>query len=46
MQMIIGWFEIAALAGAICLALFSPGVKRRYGVVIIAMPQTGPPEAG
>jgi hypothetical protein len=34
---IIGWFEIAALAGAICLALFSPGVKRRYGVVIIAL---------
>jgi hypothetical protein len=34
---IIGWFEIAALAGAICLALFSSGVKRRYGVVIVVL---------
>jgi hypothetical protein len=34
---IMGWFEIAALAGAICLALFSSGVKRRYGVVIVVL---------
>jgi hypothetical protein len=34
---IIGWFEIAILAGAICLVFATSGVKRRYGVVIIAL---------
>src|SRR5262245_45718521 len=30
---VIGWFEIAVLAGAIGLALTASGVKRRYGLV-------------
>jgi hypothetical protein len=33
----IGWFEIAVLAGAICLVFTASGAKRRYGVVIIAL---------
>jgi hypothetical protein len=33
----IGWFEIAALAGSCSLLLVGAGVKRRYGVVIIAL---------
>jgi hypothetical protein len=34
---IIGWFEIAVLAGAVVLALASVGAKRRYGLAIIAL---------
>ena len=34
---IIGWFEIAALVGAVCLVLAGAGVKRRYGLVILGL---------
>jgi hypothetical protein len=34
---IIGWFEIVALAGAVVLVFASSGVKRRYGLTIIAL---------
>jgi hypothetical protein len=34
---VIGWFEIAVLAGAIGLAFTASGVKRRYGLVIIVL---------
>ena len=34
---IIGWFEIAGLAGALVLLFTSSGTKRRYGLVIIAL---------
>jgi hypothetical protein len=34
---IIGWFEIAVLAGAAFLAFGATGAKRRYGFVIIAL---------
>lgn len=34
---IIGWFEIAALAGASALLFSGASMKRRYGVVIIAL---------
>jgi hypothetical protein len=33
----IGWFDIAVLAGAATLVLIGTGVKRRYGVVIVAL---------
>lgn len=33
----IGWFEMVVLAGGICLVLVGSGVKRRYGLVIIAL---------
>jgi hypothetical protein len=33
----IGWFEIAILAGAVCLVFTASGVKRRYGVAIVAL---------
>jgi hypothetical protein len=34
---VIGWFEIAVLAGAVVLAFTASGVKRRYGLVIIVL---------
>ena len=34
---VVGWFEMAALAGAIILAVAGSGTKRRYGVVIVAL---------
>jgi hypothetical protein len=34
---IIGWFEIAALVGAVYLVLACSGAKRRYGLVIAAL---------
>jgi hypothetical protein len=34
---IIGWFEIAALAGATVLAFTDSGAKRRYGIAIVAL---------
>jgi hypothetical protein len=34
---VVGWFEIAALAGAVVLTLAGPGTKRRYGLAIIAL---------
>jgi hypothetical protein len=34
---IIGWFEIAALGGAVCLLFACSGTKRHYGVTIIAL---------
>jgi hypothetical protein len=33
----IGWFEFAALVGAVYLAFAGSGARRRYGVVIIAL---------
>lgn len=33
----IGWFEMVVLAGGVCLVLVSSGMKRRYGLVIIAL---------
>jgi len=34
---IIGWFEIAALAGGACLVFTCSGTKQRYGLVIMAL---------
>jgi hypothetical protein len=34
---IIGWFEVAVLAGAVVLSLTASGAKRRYGLVIIIL---------
>ena len=34
---IIGWFEIATLAGALCLLLACRGTKRRYELVVVAL---------
>jgi hypothetical protein len=34
---VIGWFEIAALLGAVVLVFAASGTKRRYGWVIIAL---------
>jgi hypothetical protein len=34
---LIGWLEIAILAGSIVLVIASSGIKRRYGSVIIAL---------
>jgi hypothetical protein len=33
----IGWFEIAALGGAICLIVARRGMQRRYGLVIVVL---------
>ena len=34
---VVGWFEIAVLAGAVVLAFTASGVKRRYGLVILVL---------
>jgi hypothetical protein len=36
-SLIIGWFEIAALGGAVVLAFVGSGIKRRYGLTIIVL---------
>jgi hypothetical protein len=34
---IIGWFDVAILAGGVTLLLVGGGVKKRYGVVIVVL---------